>query len=100
MLMKMKVPRNTDKLADSSDAANADSVRCVSARLLSLLVCPLTCSALIYDAKGARLISLQAGLCYPIKGQVPIMLEEAATLLSEEERAQFAHKAPAPSDDL
>jgi uncharacterized protein YbaR (Trm112 family) len=44
-----------------------------------------------------RLISLQAGLSYPIKGQVPIMLEEAATPLTEGERAKFADKPPPPS---
>jgi uncharacterized protein YbaR (Trm112 family) len=41
-----------------------------------------------------RLISLQAGLSYPIKGQVPIMLEEAATPLQESERAKFSNKPP------
>ena len=62
--------------------------------LLSLLVCPLTRAGLIYDAKAMRLISLQAGLSYPIMGQVPIMLEEAATPLQESERAKFSNKPP------
>ena len=89
MLMMMKAPQNIKE----SKGATASA----SGRLLSLLVCPLTRGGLIYDARGMRLISLQAGLCYPIKGQVPIMLEEAATPLTEGERAKFADKPPPPS---
>ena len=83
--MMMKARRNISETAS------------VSGRLLSLLVCPLTRASLIYDAKAMRLISLQAGLCYPIKGQVPIMLEEAATPLEERERIKFSNKPPPPS---
>ena len=66
MLMMMKAPQNIRE--SKGETAS------VSGRLLSLLVCPLTRAGLIYDAKAMRLISLQAGLSYPIKGQVPIML--------------------------
>ena len=91
MLMMMKTPQNISE----SEVITAS----VSRRLLTLLVCPLTRAGLIYDAKAMRLISLQAGLSYPIKGQVPIMLEEAATPLEESECAKFSNKPP-PSPAL
>ena len=89
MLMMMKAPQNISE--SKGETAS------VSGRLLSLLVCPLTRAGLIYDAKAMRLISLQARLSYPIKGQVPIMLEEAATPLEESEWAKFSNKPPPPS---
>jgi len=87
MVIGMKTPPNTDNAANSPDSSlKADRP---AAGLLSLLVCPLTRSALIYDAQAARLISVQAGLSYPIKGHVPIMLEEATQPLTEAERAKY-----------
>jgi uncharacterized protein len=43
-------------------------------RLLELLVCPVTKTRLEYEASSAELISRAAGLAYPIRDGIPIML--------------------------
>ena len=53
--------------------------------LLSLLVCPVSLSGLIYDKGQAELVSLRTRLAFPIQGGVPIMMTEAARLMSEDE---------------
>ena len=55
-------------------------------KLLEILVCPLTKGPLSYDRARAELVSKQAGLAYPIRGGVPIMLQGEARALSDEER--------------
>ena len=55
-------------------------------KLLEILVCPLTKTTLIYDRERQELISKTAGLAYPIRGGVPIMLAAEARPLSEAER--------------
>ena len=53
----------------------------VDPRLLEILVCPLTKTTLEYDAAANELISRKAGLAYPIRDGIPIMLPgEARTL--------------------
>jgi len=53
----------------------------VSPRLLESLVCPATGGPLEYDAETHELISRAAGLAYPIRSGIPIMLiDEARTL--------------------
>ena len=47
-------------------------------KLLEILVCPLTKVPLRYDAAKQELISDQAGLAYPIRDGIPIMLVEEA----------------------
>ncbi|MFN8929088.1 MAG: Trm112 family protein, partial [Alphaproteobacteria bacterium] len=47
-----------------------------------LLVCPLTHSALVYDEAKGELISKQAGLAYPIRDGIPIMLPDEARKLA------------------
>lgn len=55
-------------------------------RLLDILVCPVTKGPLQYDRQAAELISVSAGLAYPIRDEIPVMLEEEARLLTEEEK--------------
>jgi uncharacterized protein YbaR (Trm112 family) len=55
----------------------------VDPRLLEVLVCPLTKSALIYDRAAGELISRAAGLAYPIRDGIPIMLPEEARRLDD-----------------
>lgn len=50
----------------------------VDPRLLEILVCPLTKGPLRYDAERQELISDQAGLIYPIRDGIPIMLVDEA----------------------
>lgn len=53
-------------------------------RLLEILVCPLSKGPLVYDAARQELISKRAGLAYPIRDGIPIMLAEEARPLDEE----------------
>jgi uncharacterized protein YbaR (Trm112 family) len=55
-------------------------------KLLEILVCPLTKAALRYDRDKQELVSRAAGLAYPIRGGVPVMLPGEARQLSDEER--------------
>ena len=55
-----------------------DNPHDVDRKLLEILVCPLTKSPLQYDAEARELISKQAGLAYPIRDGIPIMLESEA----------------------
>jgi uncharacterized protein YbaR (Trm112 family) len=47
-------------------------------RLLEILVCPMTRTPLRYDEAAQELVSDAAGLAYPIRDGVPIMLAEEA----------------------
>ena len=47
-------------------------------RLLEILVCPLSRTALRYDEAAQELISESAGLAYPIRDGVPVMLIDEA----------------------
>jgi uncharacterized protein YbaR (Trm112 family) len=58
-------------------------------KLLEILVCPVTKGTLIYDKARQELISKQAGVAYPIRKGVPIMLAGEARQLSEEEQEQL-----------
>ena len=50
-------------------------------KMLEALVCPLTQDALEYNEENQELISKSAGLAYPIKNGIPIMLAKEARLL-------------------
>lgn len=54
-------------------------------KLLELLVCPITGSALTYDARRQELISIKARVAYPIRSGVPIMLYSEARALKDDE---------------
>jgi uncharacterized protein len=55
-------------------------------KLLEILVCPLTKTTLHYDRERQELISRAAGLAYPIRDGVPIMLVGEARTLRDDER--------------
>ena len=57
----------------------------MDAKLLEILVCPVTKGPLIYDRARQELISKSARLAYPIKDGIPVMLEEEARKLTPEE---------------
>jgi uncharacterized protein YbaR (Trm112 family) len=59
----------------------------VDPRLLEILVCPLTKSTLSYDRERQELVSREAGLAYPIRDGIPIMLVDEARRLDEDEKA-------------
>lgn len=58
----------------------------IDPKLLEILVCPVTKTTLLYDKEKQELVSKPAGLAYPIRDGIPIMLPEEARQLSEEER--------------
>lgn len=47
-------------------------------RLLEMLICPVTRGPLTYDRARGELISEKAGLAFPIRDGIPIMLAEEA----------------------
>ena len=68
----------------------AESSTEVDPRLLEILVCPLTKAALRYDRERQELVSIEAGLAYPIRDGIPIMLVDEARRLDEAEKARYA----------
>lgn len=55
----------------------------IDPRLLEILVCPLTKTPLEYDRARGELISRAAGLAYPIRDGIPVMLPEEARPLED-----------------
>lgn len=75
----------------------------VDPKLLDLLVCPLTKGPLRYDRARQELVSEQAGLAYPIRDGIPIMLVEEARPIDEDEgipdQVQATSADPRADDD-
>lgn len=57
----------------------------MDAKLLEILVCPVTKGPLTYDRQRQELISKSARLAYPIRDGIPVMLEDEARKLAPEE---------------
>ena len=55
----------------------------IDPRLLEVLVCPVTRAKLRYDQDAQELVSDAAGLAYPVRDGVPVMLPEAARTLED-----------------
>lgn len=62
---------------------DAPSVNEPDPRLLEVLVCPATRGPLEYDRERQELVSRSAGLAYPIRDGVPVMLPEEARKLED-----------------
>jgi len=54
-------------------------------KLLELLVCPVTKGSLDYDREKHELISRSARLAYPVRDGIPVLLENEARPLTDEE---------------
>ncbi len=54
-------------------------------KLLEIMVCPVTKGPLVYDKDKQELVSKSARLAYPIRDNIPVMLEEEARTLTQEE---------------
>jgi uncharacterized protein YbaR (Trm112 family) len=67
----------------STPAANPPPRRGIAPKLLEILVCPATHGPLEYDAAASELISRKAGLAYPIRDDIPIMLVSEARVLKD-----------------
>ena len=57
----------------------------MDAKLLEILVCPVTKGPLVYDRERQELVSKSARLAYPIRDGIPVMLEDEARKLTPEE---------------
>jgi uncharacterized protein YbaR (Trm112 family) len=60
----------------------------IDPKLLEMLVCPLTKNELRYDAEAQELISDAAGLAYPIRDGIPIMLVDEARRIDAAEKGR------------
>ena len=58
-------------------------------KLLEILVCPVTKGPLVYNKSKQELVSCSAKLAYPIRDDIPVMLENEARALSDEELEEF-----------
>lgn len=54
-------------------------------RLLELLVCPVTKGPLEFDREKSELVSRSARLAYPVRDGIPVLLENEARTLTDEE---------------
>ena len=68
-------------MAMLNSEAERDTLKGIDPRLLEILVCPLTRSGLEYDRDAGELISYAAGLAFPIRDGIPIMLPDEARVL-------------------
>lgn len=59
-------------------------LKAVDAKLLEILVCPKSHQTLEYDANRQELISRKAGLAYPIRDGIPIMLIDEARIIKDQ----------------
>ena len=57
----------------------------MNTKLLELLVCPVTKGPLEYDREKQELVSRSARLAYPVRDGLPVMLENEARTLTDEE---------------
>lgn len=64
----------------------------MDAKLLEILVCPVTKTNLYYDKENQELISLAAKLAYPIRQNIPIMIIDEARPIGDEEVSKWAPK--------
>ncbi|HEY0843154.1 Trm112 family protein [Methylotenera sp.] len=57
----------------------------MDAKLLQILVCPVTKGSLVYNRATNELISKSARLAYPVRDGIPVMLEDEARKLADDE---------------
>lgn len=57
--------------------------------LLSMLVCPVSKASLRYDEENAELLCVASGLAYPIRDDIPVMLESEARVMSDDEKEKY-----------
>ena len=69
-------------MSDTQKTPAANLSPAVDPKLLEILVCPVTKETLKYDREAQELISEGAGLAYPIRDGIPIMLPDEARQLS------------------
>ena len=70
--------------AGPSADTRGDRGRPIDPKLLEILVCPLTKGPLRYDDAAQELVSENAGLAFPIRDGIPIMLVDEARRIAED----------------
>jgi uncharacterized protein len=70
----------------------------IDKKLLSLLVCPVSKAPLEYDRDNQELICWASGLAYPIRDDIPVMLEGEARQISQEEKEAHQQKQQSLGD--
>jgi uncharacterized protein YbaR (Trm112 family) len=63
-------------------------------KLLELLVCPVTKGPLDFDSEKQELLSRSARLAYPVRDGIPVLLENEARVLSDDELDQLPARTP------
>jgi uncharacterized protein YbaR (Trm112 family) len=71
----------SEETSMDKDTGPRSGERSIDPKLLEILVCPVTKTSLDYDAERQELVSRAAGLAYPIRDGIPIMLPEEARKL-------------------
>ena len=61
----------------------------MDSRLLEILVCPVTKAPLVWDAQKQELQCRASRLAYPVRDGIPVMIEEEARTLTDEELARL-----------
>lgn len=61
----------------------------IDQKLLSILVCPVSKAPLTYIEEKEELVCVASGLAYPIRDDIPVMLETEARELSLEEKESY-----------
>lgn len=79
----MSEPIYDDEAPHPVRSADDKTPRTVDPKLLEILVCPLTKGPLRYDRNRAELVSERAGLAYPIRNGIPIMLVDEARRIDD-----------------
>lgn len=64
----------------------------IDQKLLSILVCPVSQASLVYDKEKQELVCPASGLAYPIRDEIPVMLESEARQISLEEKEKYAQR--------
>jgi len=64
----------------------SDAPATIDPKLLEILVCPVTKAPLTFNRETMELISRQAGLAYPIRDGIPILLPDEARPLDDPEK--------------
>jgi uncharacterized protein YbaR (Trm112 family) len=59
-------------------------------KLLEILVCPVTKASLVYKSEQKELWCRASGLAYPVRDDIPVMLEQEARQLSAAERESLS----------
>jgi uncharacterized protein YbaR (Trm112 family) len=70
---------------DEAGSSGQSERTVVDRKLLEILVCPLTKTTLEYDAERQELVSRAAKLAFPIRDGIPILLEEEARQLTDDD---------------